>query len=149
MKNIPRVVRRLIKRYGTKNPYNLCKYLGIVIIYKDLGETKGFFKKILKKKVIFLNEKLDEFSAKVVLAHELGHAILHSSTDFQFLCSYSLLPKTSIWENEANKFAAELLIEDDLELNLNNETYFDVDDKIVSELLDLKFNKNWRNKNWQ
>lgn len=83
---------------------------------------------------------------KVVLAHELGHAILHSSTDFQFLCSYSLLPKTSIWENETNKFAAELLIEDDLNLNLNNEIYFDVDDKIISELLDLKFNKNLKNK---
>jgi len=62
------------------------------------------------------------------------------------ICSYSLLPKTSIWENEVNKFAAELLIEDDLEINLNNEIYFDVDDKIISELLDLKFKKNLKSK---
>lgn len=59
MRDIPKVVRRLIKRYEAKNTYKLCKYLGIVIIYKDLGETKGFFKKILRKKVIFLNKKLD------------------------------------------------------------------------------------------
>ena len=115
MVNIPRIVKNLVKKYETRNPFKLCLYLGIIVLYKDLGETKGYFEKILGKKVIVLNEKLDEFSMRVVLAHELGHALLHSSKYVQFMQSYSLLPKTSLLENEANKFAAELLIDEKIE----------------------------------
>ncbi|WP_147004661.1 ImmA/IrrE family metallo-endopeptidase [Leptotrichia wadei] len=33
----------------------------------------------MKRKYIVINEKLDEYSKLVVLCHELGHAIYHSS----------------------------------------------------------------------
>lgn len=139
-RDIPRIVRRLMKKHGTRNPFKLCEQLGIVIILKDLGKLKGLFKKILGKKVIFLNENLDEFSMYVVLAHELGHAVLHSSTDFQMLRSYSLLPRTSVWENEANKFAAELLIDENLDLNFFEAECFDIERKVIDDLFELKFN---------
>ena len=81
MINIPRRVSNLIKKWGTRNPFLLCKYLKIDIMYRDLGDIKVYYKKSVGKKIIVLNEKLDEFSLKVVLAHELGHALLHTSKE--------------------------------------------------------------------
>lgn len=149
MVNIPKIVKNLVKKYETIDPFKLCYYLGIIVLYKDLGETKGYFEKILGKKVIVLNEKLDEFSMRVVLAHELGHALLHSSKYVQFMQSYSLLPKTSLLENEANKFAAELLINEKIE---DYEYHYNcsIDIKILNRLQELKYEKQnkWRYRYW-
>ena len=44
MINIPIRVRNLIKKWGTRNPFKLCEYLGIYITFKDLGKnTKNNF----------------------------------------------------------------------------------------------------------
>ena len=91
-------VLNLIAKYRTKNPFKLANSLGIVVKFVDLGEVRGLFKKILKKKYIFINSKLSEFDQTLVCAHELGHAVLHSSSEYQFLIdntkilSYLLFP---------------------------------------------------------
>lgn len=109
-------VENLIKKYGTREPYKLCKMLKIKIIYSDLGNIKGIYKKVVTNKFIAINENLDEFCQKVVLAHELGHAILHHSKEIQSLKDYDLFPSFSNQlEIEANIFAAELLIDDNIE----------------------------------
>ena len=46
-----------------------------------------------------------------MIAHELGHAYLHSSEPIYFIREYTLFP-IGPYEIEANKFAAELLIDD-------------------------------------
>ena len=48
-----------------------------------------------------------------VLAHELGHAILHPKTNITYLESNTFYSKEK-FEIAANTFAAELLIEDSL-----------------------------------
>ncbi|WP_446715356.1 ImmA/IrrE family metallo-endopeptidase [Caloramator sp. Dgby_cultured_2] len=45
------------------------------------------------------------------MAHELGHAIFHSSISDIFLHEYTLFPRGR-YEIDANRFAAELLIND-------------------------------------
>ena len=50
---------------------------------------------------------------KVVLAHELGHAILHRRENCCFMAHHTLLLTSKI-EKEANLFAAHLLITDEL-----------------------------------
>ena len=107
--NIPLKVKNLYKKFGTKDTYKLCHYLGIDIQYKDLGKTKGIFKKILSNKYIVINENLNELDSLIVLSHELGHSILHSSKTIRFMQDFHTLPKTSIWEKEANQFAVEIL----------------------------------------
>ncbi|WP_130890226.1 ImmA/IrrE family metallo-endopeptidase [Fusobacterium ulcerans] len=138
MINIPRRVSNLIKKWETRNPFLLCKYLKIDIMYRDLGEIKGYYKKSVGKKIIVLNEKLDEFSLKVVLAHELGHALLHTSKEINFMKEHHLLPKSSIWEYEANKFAAELLIDEEMEYEYLYEVKLNI--KVLEELKSLKLN---------
>lgn len=103
----------LIIKYGTKNPFKLAKKLNIEILIEDLGEVRGLFKKILKRKFIFINSNLSDFDKLLVCAHELGHAILHSSSDFQFLIDNTSLLRKSRLEDEANLFASYLLIPND------------------------------------
>ena len=139
MKNIPIRVKKLVKKWGTRNPFSLCKYLKIDILYHELGEVKGYFKKSMGKKIIILNENLDEFSMKIVLAHELGHALLHYSKEISFMKEYYLLPKNSIWEYEANKFAAELLLDENIEYDIYSNR--SIEHKILGELEELKYMK--------
>lgn len=134
--DIKRRVKNLEKKYGTKNPYSLCSKLKIKILYLDLGEIKGIYKKVLTNKFIVINENLDEFCQKVVLAHELGHAILHNSKEVQTLKDYDLFPRFSNRiELEANTFAAELLIDDTVDDYVVDPT---IDIEILEQLKQLK-----------
>ncbi len=108
-KNIKLRVKNLIEKYNTRNPYKLCEKLKIDIKFRDLGKIRGYFKKVLRNKYIVINEKLDEYSQKVVLCHELGHAVLHSSKEV-LLMKESFYRYTADLENEANEFAAQLLL---------------------------------------
>lgn len=116
--DISRKVKNLVQKHGTNNPFKIAKEMGIIIIFKDLGHTKGYYKRALRKKVIVLNERLDEFSMKLTCAHELGHAILHSSKHIQFMLD-SKFTRKSIYENQANEFAYLLLCEDETEYSNN------------------------------
>lgn len=111
--NIKLRVLNLITKYRTKNPFKLAKSLGIIVKFVDLGEVRGLFKKILKRKYIFINSNLSEFDQRIVCCHELGHAILHSSSEHQFLIDNTSLLRRSKLEDEANLFASYLLIPDD------------------------------------
>ena len=124
--NVKLRVLNLIAKHRTRNPFKLARALNIEIIYQDLGEVRGFFKKILRRKYIFINNELSEFDKKLVCAHELGHAILHSSNRIQFLIDNTKILKRSKIEDEANLFASWLLFpENDIEFEFKEtETNF-------------------------
>lgn len=106
-------VLNLIKKHGTNNPFKLAKKLNIEIIFDDLGEVRGLFKRILKRKFIFINSELSEFDQMLVCSHELGHAVLHASSNYQFLIDNTSILRLSKIENEANLFASYLLFQND------------------------------------
>jgi Zn-dependent peptidase ImmA (M78 family) len=60
---------------------------------------------------IFLDQNLEERELLQVMAHELGHAILHKKQNCYFIRHKTLLLNSKT-EQEANIFAAELLIDD-------------------------------------
>lgn len=107
--NIKLRVKNLIERCGTRNLFRICEKLNIEIVFIDLGNVKGFYNSVLGNKFIVLNEKLNELSIKIVLAHELGHALLHSDRTTRFLLDYTKIIRTSKQEREANEFASYLL----------------------------------------
>lgn len=137
--DIRRRVKNLEYKYGTRNPYSLCRMLKIKILYLDLVEIKGIYKKVLTNKFIVINENLDDFCQRVVLAHELGHALLHHSKEIQTLKDYDLFPRFSNrLEMEANKFAAELIIDEDVDDYVENPS---LDIKLLEQLRELKKNR--------
>jgi hypothetical protein len=132
-KNIKLRVKNLTEKYNTNNPYKLCEKLGVTVMYFNLGEIKGCFQRILKRKYIFINENLDEYSQKVVLCHELGHAIFHNSKNINFM-KKSFLNYTSKLENEANEFAAELLSYDNEEISYDLIENSDLGFEVMEEI---------------
>lgn len=112
-KKIPKLVTYLTKKYATNNPEMLASYLGIKIIRMPLEDVvAGFYKMINRRKYIFLNSDIDDENfLRLVLAHELGHAIMHPKENCAFIRNHTLF-LTSKLEIQANKFAAYLLITD-------------------------------------
>ena len=68
---------------------------------------------VFKKSQIYFSEsRLRKHELKMVMAHELGHAILHTKQNCYFIRNKTLLLNSKI-EKEANIFAATLLISED------------------------------------
>ena len=96
------------------------------------------YKYINKNKVVFINNRLSDEVKKFVLAHELGHAVLHTKNNCFYL-KHNTFVKTNYFEVEANIFAAELLINnEELEICIENgytieqiASYFQVPKELV------------------
>ena len=140
-KQIPKLVSYLKRKYGTDDPEEIADYLGVTIIRMPLEDVvAGFYKLLKRRKYIFLNSDIDDdVFLRVVLAHELGHAIMHPKENCAFMKSKTLL-LTSRIEKQANIFAAYLLIDDDMleEFSGYTEEQFCNCTGFPSELLDLR-----------
>lgn len=112
-KDIKDIVNSLVKKYNTRNPFEIADYLGIMVRNDDLGELKGFYTYKRRKRIIFINRSLENTETyklrDMVAAHELGHAILTPTSPCYFYSDYTFFKKSKP-EIEANTFAAELLI---------------------------------------
>lgn len=115
IKSIKNKVYSLQNKINTCNPLQLSKYLDVEILYRPYKKQMGAFTLINKVPFIFVNENLNYEEKQNVIAHELGHYILHKKIikDLLILRDYSLFSKReSEMEKEANLFAAFLLIDD-------------------------------------
>ena len=107
--NIKRRVINLIKRHGTADPFVIAHGLNIDIIPFPLPcPIRGFLVRALRRKIIFVNARLDERSQKIVVCHELGHARLHLGYGY-YLHPNSVYYIPSKREREANEYALHLL----------------------------------------
>lgn len=118
MRDIKPVVKRLIHKYDTNDPYRLCWELGIKVFHKDLGSIMGIFQQSRRIQYIYINSALDDVRARQTCAHELGHSRLHADANACFLCTKTFMG-TAKHEIQANIFAAELLIPDDIKTRLD------------------------------
>jgi Zn-dependent peptidase ImmA (M78 family) len=113
MNDVKKLVKKVVRKFGTSNPFNLCEAFGIVVRYEDLGNIRGVYLSDKRKKIIHVNRNLDPNVQRQVCAHELGHALLHNVTNTVFWDTHTYLVTDKI-ETEANMFAAELLIDDSI-----------------------------------
>ena len=127
MINIKLRVKNLVTKYNTANPFELAKELNIKIISLDLPDSiKGFLVRVLRRKYIILNNKLTYERQKIVLAHELGHARLHTAYGYYLHADMSYYVPSKR-EKEANEFAIHLL------------SYFsDLDANLISKIIKEK-----------
>ncbi|OMD31335.1 ImmA/IrrE family metallo-endopeptidase [Paenibacillus odorifer] len=109
---IKSAVNRLTKQYKTNDPFQLAKQMGIPVILEPLGDMFGYYNKVLRNKMIHINEILPCVERRYTCAHELGHAVLHPDVNTPFLRKNTLFSVDRI-EREANRFAVELLIPDE------------------------------------
>lgn len=119
------VVNKLVKKYDTRDPFRLADALGVVVQYFNVDGLHGFYTYERRQRIILLNSQLknsEDFKhLNIVMAHELGHAILHKENQCYFFPDSLYYFKSKV-ENEANSFAAELLISDEDILEHQNYT---------------------------
>jgi Zn-dependent peptidase ImmA (M78 family) len=105
---------RLIKRYCSRDPFEIAEAVGIRTRY-DYNFTllKGMYVIIERNRYAILNGNLKESVRRIVLAHELGHDALHRSyAKVGALKEFMLYDMSTRPEYEANVFAGELLLDD-------------------------------------
>lgn len=112
-------IQKLLEKYETNEPDELCDHLGIHITYEFLGEQDllGYYINSGEYKFIVVHDGLDYYDRRVVIAHELGHALLHPELNTSFL-KYNTFQSLEKYENQANAFAAHLLLPDDFEIDI-------------------------------
>jgi Zn-dependent peptidase ImmA (M78 family) len=106
--------KRLIRKFGTSDPFVIAKGLGIEILYSDgLRQLKGMYRIIKRNRFIILNSANTPEMNRIVCAHELGHDRLHKEfAKTNHIQEFMLYDMTSRYEYEANIFAANLLLDD-------------------------------------
>lgn len=112
--NIEYKVKDLIKKYNTSNIKELVDHLDISIEYQDF-KAKTLDSRLMivdSKGYIFARSDLDCAYENFLIAHELGHYVLHydENISFNFL---RRVYKTRL-EREANEFAIRLLMFEEL-----------------------------------
>ena len=111
-RDIKRIVSHYRKKFNTTDPYVIPHQLGILYQTGAL-KYEGCYMFLKNHRYIFLNEDLSPHEQKLVMAHELGHAILHRKENCYFIRNKTLLLNSKN-EIEANKFAIELLLPDEI-----------------------------------
>lgn len=110
-------VSRLKTKYQTDDPYEICEYLDIQVMDRPMGKSprscKGFFLVSSRCKLIVINSDLPESIQRIIIAHELGHAVLHSDSAISAFHEFTMFDDTDRMEYEANVFAAEFMLSDD------------------------------------
>ena len=121
---IQTIAHELIAKFDTRDPFELCKAIGVEVFYADLGNLKGMYKYLKKNRFAVINEKLDVYTRTLVCAHELGHDILHQDLAKKIcLQEFILYDMRSQPEYEANLFASEILLPDEKIFTFAREGY--------------------------
>ena len=107
------VGEELVRKYGTRNPFEIAERLGIHISYIKTSTLKGAYKVIANNRWIFINEDLPDEVKAIVCAHEIGHDRLHRDAAKNGLAEFSLYNMTDRREYEANIVASQILLDDD------------------------------------
>jgi len=109
---IKKIVAYYTNKLETRNPFKIADALGILYQIGNIG-CDGCYMFLKNHRYIFLNQNLSEHDMDLVMAHELGHAILHRKQNCYFIRNKTLLLNSKT-EREANKFAIELLVPNEI-----------------------------------
>lgn len=107
--DIKKIVAYCKRKYQTDNPFEIADAMNIIVQIGDIGSRSGCYMYLRRNKCVWINENIEGNERKFVMAHELGHAIMHPKQNCYFIKHKTLL-LNSRTEMEANKFAVELLI---------------------------------------
>lgn len=111
--NISSKVKSLVRKYGTRNPFEIIKSMNAIVVFYPLEGVKGFYQYFQRNNIIYIDERLQDHEKLFVCAHELGHMLMHKKANAIFMDSRTQL-NTDKYETEADQFAMNLLISDEM-----------------------------------
>ena len=130
----------LVRKYGTRNPFEITQGLNVILVFAPLTGTRAFYQYFQRNNLIYIDDSLPYHEQVFVCAHELGHMMLHKKSNAIFMDTYTGF-NTAKYEIEANKFAVELLIPDEMLLEYQEFTTEQFSRMLgyKEELIKLKF----------
>ena len=144
---IHEIAEQLVRRYGTRDPFELAECLNIEIMHSDkMKKLKGMYLYILRNPYIVINTNSSEQIQRIVCAHELGHDRMHRDLAARgAIQEVSLFDMATRPEYEANVFASELLLADEEIVELLEKGYdaFQMASELASDIniVSLKINQ--------
>jgi Zn-dependent peptidase ImmA (M78 family) len=109
--NAYRLANSVVKKYDTRNPFEILRSMGVTIVFFPLHGVNGFYQYFQKCDIIYIDERLTELQKMFVCAHELGHMVMHKKNNAIFMDTRTNF-NTCKYELEADRFAVNLLIPD-------------------------------------
>ena len=102
----------LVKTFETRDTLKIAKAIGIDVVPVDcFDDLLGMYTFKWKHRVMFINDRMDEYLTQMVVGHEMGHDIYHRElAKGDGLKEFELFRMQSPTEYEANAFAAHTLL---------------------------------------
>lgn len=102
------LVADLIEKTGEKKAYDIAKSIGYKIKEADTPKhVNGFCTEFLDSKFIVVSNRLEDWQKRAIVAHEIGHIVLHP--DYNYLCfDDRTWYRSTKMEKEADEFAVEM-----------------------------------------
>lgn len=108
MKYVKQLVINMVKEFGTSDPYQLARCLGIEVDEFPFRKIKGVIINTMSNVLIVVNSRMSEHEQRAILCHELGHYMLSPpNASYFFITKYTHM--NSKYEYLANYFIIELL----------------------------------------
>lgn len=121
MDDIKKLANKIARRYRSRNPFEIIKGMNVILVYADLEGVRGFYQYFQRNHIIYIDNALSDHKQRFVCAHELGHLFLHKKVNAIFMDTHTFMNHNR-FEKEANRFAIELLLPDELLAEYNNYT---------------------------
>lgn len=111
--DIKKLTDSLVKKYHTRDPFEMVRGMNVILVFAPLVGTRAFYQYFQRNNIIYINEALPRHEQAFECAHEMGHMFLHKKTNTIFMDTRTGL-NTDRLENEADTFAMNLLVGDDI-----------------------------------
>lgn len=103
---------KMLKKYKDISLQDILNILHVIVIDTiPLVDTNGFYQYVQRNHIIYINCNLDPHEKNFVIAHEIGHMLMHKNQNAVFLDSRST-SSLDKFECQANTFAVEYLLPD-------------------------------------
>lgn len=134
----PLKLAKFLKRKFGQNVdiHQVIEYFSIILLEVDTRNFLGGYRLIERRRIIQINQNLNSHLKLCVLWHEIGHALCHRTIDCYYTANKTRL-KTSVYEVEAEQFAAEMLLPEQLDEEMYGRTakeiaaYYGVTENLV------------------
>ena len=103
---------KLIREHETNDPERIAREMGIAVLYLPMSRVYGLAVALGEHRLIGVKADLPEEAQKLVVAHELGHFVLHPQGSFMFILDHTFFYGKH--EYQANMFACALRMGEEL-----------------------------------
>lgn len=107
-----RTADSLVRRHKTRNPFQIARECGYIVIRCPLIDIRGFYQHIQRRYIVYVDSELSEWDARFVCAHEIGHILMHRGENRIFADTHTYF-QSSRQETEANLFALSVIYDDE------------------------------------